>query len=65
MTSIFCMINSFQQSGKLRQNYSQLRIRQIPFTYTEANRLAWNEAMPRHQVVRKEHWDQKDPNYPN
>lgn len=27
--------------------------------YTEANRLAWNEAMPRHQVVRKEHWDQQ------
>jgi SAM-dependent methyltransferase len=27
--------------------------------YTEANRLAWNEAMPRHQIVRKEYWDQQ------
>ncbi len=27
--------------------------------YTEANRLAWNEAMPRHQAVRKEYWDQQ------
>lgn len=27
--------------------------------YTEANRLAWNEAMPRHQIVRKEYWDEQ------
>ena len=26
---------------------------------TEANRIAWNEVMPRHQAVRKEYWDQK------
>ncbi|MCK4261410.1 MAG: class I SAM-dependent methyltransferase [Halanaerobiales bacterium] len=25
--------------------------------YTEANRIAWNEAMPKHQAVLKEKWD--------
>lgn len=27
--------------------------------YTEANRKAWNEAMPKHQIVAKADWDQK------
>ncbi len=25
--------------------------------YTQANRIAWNEAMPRHQAITKEKWD--------
>jgi hypothetical protein len=25
--------------------------------YTEANRAAWNEVMPKHQRVAKENWD--------
>ena len=27
--------------------------------FTQANREAWNEAMPKHQAVKKEYWDEQ------